>query len=316
MGSQTGAKRVVDVEDAVKWACAEELPKKRPAAAGALPRLGSLLPRHERTVVGPWTRPAGFPEISPMFARGYSTGSFARSGRGGEPDPDALAIEAAILALVGPALLSQGLEEAVVSDIGLPVDVEGALAASFANAPNLVLAHGRLGTRPDAGCAAFRVQPRLAANGKPGVWRTERLTDPLGGERDYENPVKAIRRDLYPTGAFCRIEFEPDPQLVVNDRADYCAWRLALEALSEALSGKLERISALPPAAALFPWTGERDGERPRGLFGPGAERVYSGGEAAGLAVSRARGERRPIAPTRQVARTRRPAKPAKAMKS
>ena len=228
-----------------------------------------------------------------MFARGYSTGSFARSGRGGEPDPDALAIEAAILALVGPALLTQGLEEAVVSDIGLPVDAEGALAASFANAPNLVLAHGRLGTRPDAGSAAFRVQPRLAPNGKPGVWRTERLTDPLGGERDYENPVKAIRRDLYPTGAFCRIEFEPDPQLVVNDRADYCAWRLALEALAEALSGKLERISALPPAAALFPWTGERDGERPRGLFGPGADRVYSGGEAAGLAVSRARGERR-----------------------
>lgn len=186
MGSQAGAKRVVDVEDAVRWACAEELPKKRLAAAGALPRLGALLPRHERTVVGPWTRPAGFPEISPMFARGYSTGSIARSGRGGEPDPDALAIEAAILALVGPALPRQGLEEAVVSDIGLPVDAEGALAASFANAPNLVLAHGRLGTRPDAGSAAFQVTPRLAPNGKPGVWRTERLTDPLGGERDYE----------------------------------------------------------------------------------------------------------------------------------
>ena len=316
MGSQAGAKRVVDIEDVVRWACAEELPKKRPAAAGALPRLSALVPRSERTTLGPWTRPAGFPEICPMFARGYSTGSFARSGRGGEPDPDALAIEAAILALVGPALLARGLEEAVVSDIGLPVDVEGALAASFANAPNLVLAHGRLGTRPDAGCAAFRVQPRLAVNGKPGVWRTERLTDPLGGERDYENPVKAIRRDLYPPGSFCRIEFEPDPQLVVNDRADYCAWRLALEALSEALSGKLERISALPPAAALFPWTGERDGERPRGLFEPGADRVYSADEAAGLAVTRARGERRPIAPTRQAARTRPPAKPAKAMKS
>jgi hypothetical protein len=316
MGSQAGAKRVLDIEDAIKWACAEELPKKRPAAASALPRLGALLPRHERTVVGPWTRPAGFPEISPMFARGYSTGSIARSGRGGEPDPDALAIEAAILALVGPALLTQGLEEAVVSDIRLPVDAEGALAASFANAANLVLAHGRLGTRPDTGHSNFAVHAKLAPNGKPGVWRTERLTDPLGGERDYENPVKAIRRDLYPEGAFCRIEFEPDPQLVVNDRADYCAWRLALEALAEALSGKLARIAALPPAAALLPWTGEKDGDRPRGLFSPGAERLYSAGEAAMLAVSRARGERRPIGPARQMARARRPAKPAKAMKS
>ena len=53
--------------------------------------------------------------------------------------------------------------------------------------------------------------------------RPKRLTDPLGGERDYENPVKAIRRDLYPPGSFCRIEFAPDPQLVVNDRAETIA---------------------------------------------------------------------------------------------
>jgi hypothetical protein len=149
------------------------------------------------------------------------------------------------------------------------------------------------------------------------VWRTERLTDTLGGERDYENenPVKAIRRDLYPPGSFCRIEFEPDPQLIVNDRADYCAWRLALDALAEALHGRLERITALPPAAALFPWTGEQDGDRPRGLFSLGAERVHSVGEAAALAAARARGARRPVPPPRQSERARRPAKPAKAMK-
>jgi hypothetical protein len=211
---------------------------------------------------------------------------------------------------------AQGVEEAVASDIGLPVDAKGALAASFANAPNLVLAHGRLGTRPDAGSAAFQVQPRLALNGKPGVWRTERLTDPLGGERDYENPVKAIRRDLYPPGSYCRIAYEPDPQLTVNDRGDYCAWRLALEALAEALHGRLERITALSPAAALFPWTGEKDNEKPRGLFSPGAERVYCAGEAAALAAARTRGARRPVPPARAAARTRRPAKPAKAMKS
>jgi hypothetical protein len=108
---------------------------------------------------------------------------------------------------------------------------------------------------------------------------------------------------------------EPDPQLMVNDRADCCAWRLALEALSEALSGKLARIAALPPAAALFPWTGEKDGDRPRGLFSLGAERVNSAGEAATLAGTRARSERRPLLPGRASARARRPAKPAKAMK-
>lgn len=127
--------------------------------------------------------------------------------------------------------------------------------------------------------------------------------------------MKPIRRDLYPTGSFCRIEFEPDPQLAVNDRADYCAWRLALEALAGALSGKLARIAALPPAAALFPWTGEKDGDRPRGLSSPGADRAYFAGEAAALAAARARGARRPVPPPRQAARARRPAKPAKAMK-
>jgi hypothetical protein len=54
----------------------------------------------------------------------------------------------------------------------------------------------------------------VALNGKPVVWRFERLIDPLGGERDYENPVQAIRRGLYSPGAFCRIEYEPDPQIV------------------------------------------------------------------------------------------------------
>ena len=90
-------------------------------------------------------------------------------------------------------------------------------------------------------------------------------------------------------GAFCRIEYEPDPQIVINDRADYCAWRISLEALAEALSGRLETITALAPAAALFSWTGELDGDRPRDLFVPGAERFFTGAqerELEGAALS------------------------------
>jgi hypothetical protein len=89
----------------------------------------------------------------------------------------------------------------------------------------LVLLHGRVRKRPVAGDGRFEVRPKLAPNG----WRIERLTDPLGGERDYEYPVQAVRRGLYPLGAFCRIEYEPDPQIVINDRADYCARRIGVE---------------------------------------------------------------------------------------
>jgi len=67
---------------------------------------------------------------------------------------------------------------------------------------------------------------------------------------------------------------------------------------------------AIVPAAALFPWKGEKDGDRPRDLFGPGAERIYELAEVRGLEAQRSRGARREIA-QRQAAR--RPAKPAPA---
>ena len=80
------------------------------------------------------------------------------------------------------------------------------------------------------------------------------------------------------------------------------------EALAEALSGRLETITALPPAAALFPWKGEKDGDRPRDLFGPGAERIYELAEVRELEAERRRAARRALP---QVRPMRRPAKPA-----
>ena len=191
-------KRVIDVEDAVRWACADELPKKRAGDGPRPPALQDLVAPSDGLFVGRWTRPPSFPAVHPMFARGYSHGTGA--GRGGPPHSDALIVEAAIaeVAAAGLGQFAAGaLEAAIAGDIGVPVDAAGALAAARANIGNLILVHGRLGSRPDPGDARWEVRPRLAPNGKPGVWRTERLTDPLGGERDYETPTKAIRKDLY-----------------------------------------------------------------------------------------------------------------------
>jgi hypothetical protein len=303
-----GAKRVVDVENVVRWAAGDEAPKRRPGGAPPRPRLGDLVGRADCLLVGRAVRPAGFPRISPMFTKGFAQGS---SRAAGGPHPDALVIDEVIaeVAAAGLGQFAAGeLEAAIVGDIGLPVDAAGAIAAARANIANLVLVHGRLGSRPD-GAEAFAVKPRLAANGKPGIWRVERLMDLRFDEaRDFETPVKPIRKDVYPPGSYCGIEFDPDPQIAANDRAEYLVWRLALEALAEALSGRLETITALPPAAALLPWTGERDSDRPCDLFGAGAERIHGLAEARELEARRARGARREIA-QRQPAR--RPAKPA-----
>ena len=313
-----GAKRLMDVEDVVRWACGQGLgtrsgpPSRHPA--------GMNLPRAEASLVGRWSGPAGYPEISPMFAGAFATGGSSRGGGAGrarfgsaEPDPDALVVEAAIAAL-GDAMTERTAPEALALDIGLPVDVDGAYAAAIANIVNLTLAHGRLASRPLLGPERPAPYPKAAPNGKPGVWRLETWSEPTveGGkvEREVETRAAPVRRDLYPTGAYCRLEWDPDPQSIVYARAVYLAWRQGLEALAESLSGRMERIAALPPAAALAPWLGDRDGDKPRDLFGPGAERVYTRAEALAIQARReARERRRPMVGTTPA---RRPARPGK----
>ena len=305
-----GAKRLMDVEDVITWACSQELPKKRPPSGRQLPAMD--LQRGDGELVGRWTRPFGFPSISPMFRPGFGGGTSRQ--RGGEPDSDALIVEAAILALP-PRIVGLEPPAALAEGIGLlPIDVAGAFAAAISNIVNIVLAYGRLGKRPALGDDPPAVRPRLAANGKPGVWIMRRELEPTldgaGVERALEQPVKAIRKDVYAPGSFCRIDYDPDPQLIVNDRAEYLAWRLALEGLAAALSGALETIEPMAPAAALMPWLREADAAKPPDLFRPGADGVHGLQEAAAMAGERTRAARRPVRPgERRSGRQARPAR-------
>ena len=101
--------------------CAEEL-AKRPHANRApdLPQLGELVGREDGLLIGKWRRPASFPEISPMFARGFVPR--APAGRGGDPHPDALIVEAEISA-IAERLAGVAPPEELVFGIGLAVDV-------------------------------------------------------------------------------------------------------------------------------------------------------------------------------------------------
>lgn len=289
-------KKLCDVEDLVVWA-AEELSRKRPGKVVALPVFN--VSRSDREIVGRWNRPMGFPPMSPMFAAGFGQAGVAR---GDPPHEDALTVEAAIerLRFTKPELPAW-IDGDLVDGIGFAVDAAAALRAALGNAANLLLVHGRLGSRPTLRLEPPEIKPKLAANSKPGVWRREcwderTFDDHARASRSVEVACVATRKGVYPAGAYCVVEFFPDPQDLVSERAEYAVWRAALVWLAEALSGALESRSALPPRAAERPWMGERDGEPVRDWFGPAADRVYGPDEAATVAAERAVGRRRPVA--------------------
>lgn len=243
----------------------------------------------------------GFPRVSPMFS-----GLHGAAGARGDPlHPDSLIVETAVgeVATVLSAAYCPPLAAELLDGLGFPdLDAQGALDAALCNVGNLLLVHGRLHTRPLIRLEASPVRGKLGNNGKPGVWRREEWAEPTWQDhapecsRMVETAVRAKRKNSYPPGAYCRLEYDPDPQMLVNERAEYAVWRAGLAALAEVLhDANLSAHAAMPPAAAFRPWMGDLDGEAIPDLFRPGAENVYAGDEARGLAAERSTARRRPV---------------------
>jgi hypothetical protein len=295
------AKKLVDVEDLLTWAAAE-LARQGPPGRRAL--LRSLVGRADAELLGGATRPASFPKIAPMWTPGMGRAG----GLSDPPHPDALMVGAAIERLrLAPPPCPVSYDE-LTFGLGFALDVTGALRAALANVANLVLVHGRLASRPSPRLETPAPSPKRQSNGRPGAWRLERWIEPTfadhaQAERDVEVAVSAIRKGLYPAGAYGVVECDPAPQALVDERAEYAAWRAGLEWLAAELAGELETRAPLPPRAAALPWAGDVDAEPVRDVFAPGARGVYDSAEAAMLEGSRATGRRRPIAGGRVYAR-------------
>ncbi len=292
-------KKLVDVEDLMVWA-ADELSRKRPPQSQRRAPLD--LGSSARELVGKWDRPMGYPTVSPMFAPGFGRGGFG-AGRGEPPHPDALIVEQAIERLrLADYGVSASIETWLTYGLGFSVDTAGALRAALFGVADLLIVHGRLASRPSLHLGPPTSSPARAPNGKPGVWRRERWAEATFGEnradseRDVEVACPPKRRDLYPTGAYCRLDWDPGAQALVNERAEYSAWRAGLAWLAEELSGRLESRAPLSPRAAMRPWAGERDGEPVRDLFGPAEKMVFGPEDAASLSAERRYGRRRPTA--------------------
>jgi hypothetical protein len=244
------AKQPIDCEDLVRWAC-ERLPTTRPSKCaidrGEDPL--AFVAASDRELVGRWTKPAAFPMIQPMFAGGFAQVTRANNMR---PPADALNVETAIRAVQ----IDMAPPNEIGHGIGFAVDIAHAWAWARRMAVNLLYAYGRLGDPPYAD-HAFAFSTVLAPNGKPGVWRTEMIEEEgVFGVIEAERIVRTQqnRRGQYESGAYCRMEIEPDPQVVVNDRAEYYTWRLGLDQVAAALEGRLDRFEVFPTAALRAPW--------------------------------------------------------------
>jgi hypothetical protein len=256
-------KQLCDVEDVMVWAAGELARKGR---GGHAPRKLDVAPG-DRELVGRWSKPMGYPPMSPMFAPGLVTSGGARQ----PPHGDALIVEGAVerLARVYPA---PGMaSEELAFGMGFAVDCETAMIAALGRAASLVVVFAGLARAPDCG-GWPKSTPKRAPNGKPGVWRREAWAEPTIRDedvvREVEVAVKPMRRGLYPPGSYGVLEWAPSPQSVIEDRAEYAAWRAGLAWLAQELSGALESREVLAPRAPLCPW---RDGRAPRGRGGAAA---------------------------------------------
>jgi hypothetical protein len=72
----------------------------------------------------------------------------------------------------------------------------------------------------------------------------------------------------WPIGSYCPLAWEPKPEEIVRDRAEYAVWRAALDVLAHELAGgALASIAVLTASAPWRPWAGEVDLGKPPALF-------------------------------------------------
>jgi hypothetical protein len=313
-------RRLVDIEDALIWAFREELPKRSPD--GNVVALGSSVsPMWRYGVFGAridnWSREPGFPAVL------------------GDPHPDAIAIESRCsrssaskafrsMTRRGSRSASRGFAPGRVrADPHYPAEFN--VAGIIGEASNMIVgwvANGaRLRKRPEVDRELPKPARVLASCGlRPLVLREVMMRNKADG-RLYPalQPCTSfsLRRGgrSYPNGAFCPLDWIPNPKSVLRDRAEFAVWRFALEVLAGELVD-LESMTVLPPSAPLRPWAGDRDIGKPPALFtglrrGRTAKAAPSSTANAGPGASHARRRhgrryRRRNRPPRKVAKNSR----------
>ncbi|RAI33723.1 hypothetical protein [Rhodoplanes serenus] len=229
-------KQRIDVEKLLHWAYRDELSK-----------------RHTSSAEGIWDR---IEQAGRLLVLDNGDGGGAqRYACFGLPDPDAERIEAAVSALPNVAV---DWHESAIDILGhiapLMRGRDYVLVGSLRTAA-LVTMHATMGTRPDWREADPRPCHVPTERGRPGPT--------IVGE--------CLGRNLYRSGSYCPLRWEPSPVTIAQARADYAAWHAGLCTLVHMLD--LGRWAPVAPAAPAMPW---RDGDQaaPVHRVGPAAGAV------------------------------------------
>jgi hypothetical protein len=256
------AKRFLDIEAALRWAYRDELPKRQHGGRYDSRKLdGGMLVSAEHVRANAQDdedrgREPGFPAAL------------------GDPHPDSIVIETAVKHLASWAGYRFGGDRMDALTCGIPLDGDPGLVAmeAIASMCGIVAINARMATRPKWSFDVPTPRWTTGKNGVPKVLVDEtfvQVTDRRG--RVFYEPAQdqlapdavfyraaiaspPTRGGVYREGTYCPILWRPDPVRLLTERAEHCAWHVALEILAAELEGQLGSIAVLSPAAAWAPW--------------------------------------------------------------
>jgi hypothetical protein len=250
--TQDGSKkrRKMTIEEALRWAIRDELPKRRQDAPIRGPQPPAMHAMWRAGVFGGpidnWSREPGMPLAM------------------GDPHPDAITIEAHL------EVLSENLQLAAAGSAVCPLDLAaypvqiklrgkadlGVLTSTAMHAtPKWLVSSAIQGMGPDVGCV--EVEPVKSTNGKITLWRT--VHTPCGEGADGKpwftshDEIATSKGDTRDTGLFCKLSYTHTPVEVLEEQLRYAFWHAALVYLVPALQF-LTSIEVLPPKAPIAPW--------------------------------------------------------------
>jgi hypothetical protein len=250
-------KTEIDVELLIQWAYRDELSKRQTSSAEGI-----------------WDRVVFLGQNGGVDP---GHGSAQRYSHFGLPDPDAERIEKAVSALEDKVIDWNASFDAIAGELGGLVSVNDMTGRANGQRKALKVGWGAAGTKAlkawwgDKGAALFHDRPRDVL--MVGGIRTAALVTmhAIKGSRpdwiaEFPEPkfVPAQRgpnamivgeckgRNLYTTGSYCPLAWEPSPMSVVSSRAEYATWHHGLMVLSQTI--ELAKFIVLPPKASPTPW--------------------------------------------------------------
>ena len=236
--TDTTKRRVLPIEEVLRWAVRDELPKHREDG-------GSL---------------GGGSAVHPMWGNGLFTRVDNWSREPGMPlalggcHPDAEVIEKEIRDLdvealdLAPYQIGHGL--------GPHCEVVRISRLVRRDVIAWLITFAKKGGRLDLGEHVI-CEPALSANGKVTVWRT--VSTPCGTDLHGQplfitsDEVAVSKGDARDTGLFCKLNWTRNADDVAEDRARYAAWHAALACLADGLL-MLSSIEVRAPIAPATPW--------------------------------------------------------------